>query len=83
MSKGFQETYSNLAFKGQIPFSTCIQSEKCEQNLKKLLEVFKIEQFVKCLLIQLKQWLLDKKPTNLTEVARWADEYNVLHNSGI
>lgn len=51
------------------------------RNFERLLEVLKIEQFINCLPYQIKQWFLIKKPANLTEAARWADEYAVFHNS--
>lgn len=56
----YKKTYSSFAFRLQKPFSCWIQSEKYEQNLEKLWEVLKIEQFVKCLSFQIKQWLLYK-----------------------
>lgn len=60
-----------------------MHSTGCDTDLERLLEVFKIEQFAKCLSFQLKQWILAKKSSSFKETARLVDEYSVLHNSEI
>lgn len=48
-----------------------MHSTGCDTDLERLLEVFKIEQFAKCLSFQLKQWILAKNLVVLRKRPDW------------
>jgi hypothetical protein len=73
------ETYSEFAFRLNIPFQRWMESEKAYEDLNRMLEVIKLEQFYKDLPADLKEWLLDRKPQTLANAAQFADEYNATH----
>src|ERR1700733_5668256 len=79
--KGDLETYYNYAFRLGIPFKSWLQGEEAFEDLPRLLEVIKIEQFSKCLPNQLHKWIVDKHPKTLLECAKLADEYNILYRA--
>ena len=79
MGKEKLETYSNYAFRMQLPFQRWLEGEGAVEDEKRMAEVFKLEQFVKCLPPELHRWLVDKKPLTLSAAAKLADEYAVLY----
>src|ERR1043165_9420846 len=78
MTKGHLETYSNFAHRLSIPFESWLEGEDALSNVEKALEVFKLEQFVHCLPVDLHRWIVERKVSSLTEAARMADEYDLL-----
>lgn len=79
MSKDKLETYANFAFRLQLPFQRWMEGEGAVDDVKRALEVVKLEQFVNCLPQDLHRWLVDKKPKDLYSAAKLADEYAVLY----
>ena len=63
----------------QLPFQRWLEGEGAVEEVKRMAEVFKLEQFVKCLPPELHRWLVDKKPLTLSAAAKLADEYAVLY----
>src|ERR1043165_2030263 len=79
MNKGNSETYSNFAHRLSIPFKSWLEGKKALACLEKTFEVFKLEQFVNCLPVELHRWIVERKVSNLSEAARMADEYDLLY----
>src|SRR5688572_10878795 len=51
-------------------------------DLNKALEVFKLEQFVICLPVEIHRWIIiDKKPATISDTAKLADEFAILYKS--
>lgn len=48
MNKERLKTYSNFAFRLQLPFQRWLESEDALTDLNRALEEFKLEQFVNC-----------------------------------
>jgi len=79
MTKESRETYSNYAFRLQMPFQRWLEGEEAVADIKRLCEVFKLEQFIHCLPPELHKWIVDKHPLTLSAAAKLADEYAVLY----
>src|ERR1043165_2384496 len=77
--KGTQETFSVFAFRLALPFHRWLEGEGALDDLPKVLEVFKLEQFVNCLPVEIHRWIIDKKPSTLAQAAKLADEFAVLY----
>src|ERR1043165_753399 len=77
--KGTQETFSAFAFRLALPFHRWLEGEGALDDLPKVLEVFKLEQFVNCLPVEIHRWIIDKKPSTLAQAAKLADEFAVLY----
>src|ERR1043165_371424 len=73
--KGTQETFSAFAFRLALPFHRWLEGEGALDDLPKVLEVFKLEQFVNCLPVEIHRWIIDKKPSTLAQAAKLADEF--------
>ena len=79
MEKGHLETYSNFAFRLSLPFKSWLEGEKAFEDVDKAFEVFKLEQFVNCLPLELHRWVVEKHPKTLMEAAKLADEFAILY----
>src|SRR6218665_649877 len=78
LTRGHLETFSNFAFRLQLPFQSWIDGANVANDADKLKELFKLEQFVNCLPKDIHKCVLERHPTSLMEAARLADEYEVL-----
>src|SRR6218665_1738027 len=78
LTRGHLETFSNFAFRLQLPFQSWIEGTNVANDADKLKELFKLEQFVNCLPKDIHKCVLEKHPTSLMEAAKLADEYEVL-----
>src|ERR1043165_4657999 len=77
--KGPQETFSAFAFRLALPFQRWLEGEDALNDLPKVLEVFKLEQFVNCLPVEIHRWIIDKKPSSLAQASKLADEIAILY----
>jgi hypothetical protein len=78
LTKFPNETFSNFAFRLNIPFMRWIESADA-MDVARLKELMQLEQFCTILSKDLKSWLIDKKPITLMEAAKLADEYTITH----
>src|SRR6218665_147307 len=78
LTRGHLETFSNFAFRLQLPFQSWIDGANVANDADKLKELFKLEQFVNCLPKDIHKCVLERHPTSLMEAAKFADEYEVL-----
>src|SRR6218665_3056916 len=78
LTRGHLETFSNFAFRLQLPFQSWIDGDNVAKDADKLKELFKLEQFVNCLPKDIHKCVLERHPTSLMEAAKLADEYEVL-----
>src|SRR6218665_693483 len=78
LTRGHLETFSNFAFRLQLPFQSWIDGANVANDADKLKELFKLEQFVNCLPKDIHKNVLERHPTSLMEAAKLADEYEVL-----
>src|SRR6218665_3253076 len=78
LTRGHLETFSNFAFRLQLPFHSWIDGANVANDADKLKELFKLEQFVNCLPKDIRKSVLERHPTSLMEAAKLADEYEVL-----
>src|SRR6218665_822186 len=78
LTRGHLETFSNFAFRLQLPFQSWIDGANVANDADKLKELFKLEQFVNCLPKDIHKSVLERHPTSLMEAAKLADEYEVL-----
>ena len=72
LNKHHSETFSEFAFRLGVQFRRWLESEGAYDNIEKLRELLQLEQFNTCLDSDLRSWLLDQKPKNLSEAARLA-----------
>src|SRR6218665_848336 len=79
LSKANGESYSNFAFRLNLPFKAWMDGEEAYENVDRMREVVKVEQFVNCLPIELHCWVVEKHPKTVVDDARLADEYAVLY----
>src|SRR6218665_106397 len=78
LTRGHLETFSNFAFRLQLPFQSWIDGANVANDADKLKELFKLEQFVNCFPKDIHKSVLERHPTSLMEAAKLADEYEVL-----
>src|SRR6218665_788155 len=78
LSKANGESYSNFAFRLALPFKSWMDGEEAYDNVDRMREVVKLEQFVNCLSLELHRWVVERKPKTVVDAARLADEYAVL-----
>src|SRR6218665_4021786 len=79
LSKANGESYSNFAFRLALPFKSWMDGEEAYDNVDRMREVVKLEQFVNCLPLELHRWVVERKPKTVADAARLADEYAVLY----
>jgi len=72
---GTTETYSEYALRLNTHFTRCLESEGAYSDVELLRDLMQREQFQSNLDSELRVWLIDQKPKNLSEVARLADQY--------
>src|SRR3984885_13385746 len=77
MVKEKHETYSTFAFRLGLPFQRWVEGSKAVESVDKLCDLIKMEQFTKALPKDLNRWLIDRKPNNVSEAAKLADEFDV------
>lgn len=75
------ETFSDFAFTLGIHFKRWVEGENAYDNLDRLREVVKLEQFGERLHPELRTWLAEKVPQTLVEAAKLADEYTALRKA--
>ena len=56
-----------------------MDGEEAYDNVDRMREVVKLEQFVNCLPLELHRWVVERKPKTVADAARLADEYAVLY----
>jgi len=81
LTKHSSETFFEYAFRLSVQFRRWLESEEAYDNLDKLRDLFQLEQFQTCLDADLRSWLLDQKPKNLSEAARLADQHVAVHSA--
>src|SRR6218665_3214595 len=79
LSKANGESYSNFAFRLALPFKARMDGEGAYEDVDRMREVVKLEQFVNCLPLELHRWVVEKHPETVVDAARLADEYAVLY----
>ena len=79
LSKANGESYSNFAFRLALPFKSWMDGEEAYDNVDRMREVVKLEQFVNCLPLELHRWVVERKPKTVADAARLADEYAALY----
>src|SRR6218665_4016527 len=79
LSKANGESYSNFAFRLNLPFKAWMDGEEAYEDVERMREVVKLEQFVNCLPVELHRWVVEKHPKTVVDAARLADEYAVLY----
>src|SRR3984885_3501516 len=77
MMKEKHETYSTFAFRLGLPFQRWVESSKAVESVEKLCDLVKMEQFVKALPRDCHRWFIDRKPANVSEGAKMADEFEI------
>ena len=77
--KGSGESYCNFAFRLSLLFKSWLEGEQAFENLDRLKEAVKREQFTNCLLTELHRWVIEKHLKAVSEAARLADEYAMLY----
>jgi len=75
------ETYSEFAFRLSTHFKRWVEGNSAYDNLEKLRELFKLEQFQQTVDSDLRIWLLEQKPTTLEQAAKLADQYVTLRRN--
>jgi len=78
LTKGSAESYSNFTFLVAIPFKNWLVGVEAFDDVMKMREAVKLEQFTQALPSVVHRWVIDHKPIDLTAAARIADEYAVL-----
>jgi len=79
--KQSSETFADFAFMLSIHFKRWMEGEKAYDNLERMREVLKLEQFMGRLHQDLHNWLIDRAPKTLTEAAKLADEYTAVRKA--
>src|SRR3984885_13039315 len=77
MVKEKHETYSTFAFRLGLPFQRWVESSKAVESVEKLCDLVKMEQFTKALPKDCHRWFIDRKPANVSEGAKMADEFEI------
>jgi hypothetical protein len=80
-TKQQSETFSDFAFSISIHCKRWLEGEKAFDDLPRLIEVIKLEQFIEKLHPELRTWLTDKAPKTLMDAAKFADEYTALRKA--
>jgi len=80
-SKQPNETYSDFAFVLEIHYKRWLEGEHAYNDIVRMREVVKLEQFYNRIHPELHSWLLDKNPQTLTAAAKLADEYNAVRKT--
>ena len=80
-TKGHGETYSEFAFRLTTQFKRWAESEQAYDDVVKIRELIMMEQFTTHLDPNMRSWLIDQKPTTLSELARLADQYVAIHQA--
>jgi len=75
LSKLYTETYSEFAFRPSTQFTRWLDSEGAYSDVELLRDLMHREQCQSNLDSELRVWLIDQKPKNLSEAARLADQY--------
>ena len=75
LNKLYSETYSEYAFRLSTQFTRWLESEGAYSDVDLLRDLMQREQFQSNLDSELRVWLIDQKPKNLSEAARLADQY--------
>lgn len=75
MRKQYNETYSEFAFRLTQSFKRWLEGEASYTEISRMRETIKLEQFRENLDSDLAVWLIEQKPTSLTEAARLSDQY--------
>jgi len=75
LSKLYTETYSEYAFRLSTQFTQWLESGGAYSDVELLRDLMQREQFQSNLDSQLRVWLIDQKPKNLSEAATLADQY--------
>jgi len=75
------ETYSDFAFFLGMHCKRWLESEEAHDDIDRLREVIKLEQFYDRLHPELHSWLIDRKPKTLLEAAKLADEHNAIRKT--
>jgi len=81
LTKHNSETFSEYAFRLSVQFPCWLESEEAYDNLDRLRDLLQLEQFQTCLDADLRSWLLDQKPKNLSEAARLANQHVAVHTA--
>ena len=58
-----------------------LEAEQAYDDLERMREIIKLEQFYERIHPDLHSWLLDKNPKTLTEAAKLADEYHAVRKT--
>jgi len=82
LNRHHSETFSEFAFRLSVQFRRWLESEGAYNDLEHLRELIQLEQFNTSLDTDLRSWLLDQKPKNLTEAAQLADQHVAVHSAG-
>jgi len=82
LNKYHSEICSEFAFRLSVQSHRWLQSEEAYDNVEHLRELIQLEQFNTSLEPELHSWLLDKKPMNMSEVARLVDQHVAIHTAG-
>jgi len=75
------ETFSDFAFTLGLHFKRWIEGEKAFEDLNRIKEVIKLEQFYERLHPEMRAWLNDKAPETLERAATLSDEYTALRKA--
>ena len=70
LNKLYSETYSEYAFRLSTQFTRWLESEGAYSDVDLLRDLMQREQFQSNLDSELRVWLIDQKPQNLSEAAR-------------
>lgn len=80
LNKDPHETFSHYATRLSFPFNKWLSGANASNDLDRVKEVFKVEQFLSKITDQsLKTWLLDKQPECLVDAAKLADHFTATH----
>jgi len=72
LSKSHAETYSEFAFRLSTQFTRWLESEGAYSDVGLLRDLIQREQFQSNLETELRVWLIDQKPKNLSEAAQYS-----------
>jgi hypothetical protein len=75
------ETFADFAFVLGVHFKRWLQGEEAFEDVARMREVLKLEQFCERLTPELHTWLIDRAPKTLAEAAKFADEYTAIRKA--
>ena len=81
LSKRNEEIFSDFGFLLSNHFKRWTEGENAFDDVERLREVCKLEQFYEKIASELRDWLIDQAPQTLTQATKLADEHTAVSNA--